>query len=966
MTAPGSKKLYTWRDYDYGRSSPRQGSTGSSSSRVHFNEPSSAADTARIEIPRSSNEDNGDLGDGLRRRRSSISMRINSLAQVGGLNSLENFARSWQRAAAFNELPSRRSAFVVSAEDEEEAIGARRSEPSPTERRSLLRQQLERQESSSQAIIDDVPSNAASISKQAHAGSSDTRGTDVVDRAPYLASPYASSNGGIYGSLASRVNDSSLQHAGKLFDEQQLCGVGEPDKEDEPLLIRRVEQEDGKIIEEVIGRSTLPQTILNSVNVLVGVGILSLPLAMRYSGWAFGMTSLLFAALSTRYTARILARCLDRYPSVTHFSELGSAAFGIKTRIAVEILITLELAAACVALVVLFADSLDALIPGWGIVEWKIVCGIVVLPLNFVPLRYLSITSVFGVMCSMGIVVLVLIHGLMKGDFPGSLREPAPTHLFPEQWSTLPLSFGLFMEAPWGGHTVFPSIYRDMRHPRKFRKGAYIIFISTYIIDGTMAVVGWLMFGTRVRDEITSNIILTRGYSRVISIIMVVFIAIIPITKIPLNTRPIISSADKILGLDARSVASPPGLAGLSGYSRGLIRGAVRAVLTVVILVVAIFVPSFDTVMSLMGSVFCFTICIILPLAFYLKIFDMEISKREKAFDWFMIMISALLGIVGTVWVFLPASMTGANGDAFTAVQDSSSSFAVIPFENSTYGTVIFTLDLLVDREAVYPDLLVCGEYFLPVRHSLLGHPSQSQSQDPSGERTSQEHVEAPTDNKPRQPLQGKLDLGKISTVYSHPQALGQCEHFLAQHVKGAEKREISSTSKAAERVAKEGPESQAAAISSSLAAEMYGLTILAESIQDKDDNTTRFFILKNRKTECESHDLPLHQKSPVDHGGWKSLISFTLAEQPSGTLADVLQIFKDHDLNLTGIHSRPSLQHAWHYVFLIEVQGRREATGGVMDQALRELETKTKGWRWLGSWVDRSEQGKHEVSSLQ
>ncbi|KAL8967781.1 MAG: hypothetical protein Q9197_005239 [Variospora fuerteventurae] len=304
--------------------------------------------------------------------------------------------------------------------------------------------------------------------------------------------------------------------------------------------------------------------------------------------------------------------------------------------------------------------------------------------------------------------------------------------------------------------------------------------------------------------------------------------------------------------------------------------------------------------------------------------------------------------------------------DAFTAVQDSSSSFAVIPFENSTYGTVIFTLDLLVDREAVYPDLLVCGEYYLPVRHNLLGHPSQGQSEDPSGERTSQEHDEAATDDKPRQSLQGKLGFGKISTVYSHPQALGQCEHFLAQHVKGAEKREISSTSKAAERVAKEGPESQAAAISSSLAADMYGLTILAESIQDKDDNTTRFFLLKNRRTEWESHDLPLNQQSPVEHGGWKSLISFTLAEQPSGTLADVLQIFKDHDLNLTGIHSRPSLQHAWHYVFLIEVQGRREATGGVMDQALRELETKTKGWRWLGSWIDRSEQGKHEVSSLQ
>ncbi|KAL9004527.1 MAG: hypothetical protein Q9188_002653 [Gyalolechia gomerana] len=329
-------------------------------------------------------------------------MRINSLAQVGGVNSLENFARSWQRAAGFNELPPRRPAVVVSAEAEEDGIGARWSEPSPTEQRSLLRQQLERQGSSSQAVLDDTSSTTAEVQRQAPAKSSDARGSDVVDRAPYLASPYASSNVGIYGSLASRVNESSLQHAGRLFDEQQRAGVGEPDKEDEPLLIRRVEQEDGKIIEEVIGRSTLPQTVLNSVNVLVGVGILSLPLALRYSGWLIGALCLSSSALATRYTAGLLAKCLNQFPRMTHFSELGSAAFGTKMRIAMEILITLELAAACIALVVLFADSLNALIPGWGLVEWKIVCGVIILPLNFVPLRYLSITSVLGILCSAG------------------------------------------------------------------------------------------------------------------------------------------------------------------------------------------------------------------------------------------------------------------------------------------------------------------------------------------------------------------------------------------------------------------------------------------------------------------------------------------------------------------------------------------------------------------------------------
>ncbi|KAI4197706.1 MAG: hypothetical protein LQ350_005775 [Teloschistes chrysophthalmus] len=329
-------------------------------------------------------------------------MRINSLAQIGGVNSLENFARSWQRAAGFNDLQIHRPTHFLQVEDEEGGIGTRQSETSPTEQRSLLRQQLERQESTSQAVIDDIPSATVDTPKQAPSRSPDARESEVLDHAPYLASPFASSYGGVYGSLSSRVNESSLQHAGRLFEEQQLVGVGEPDKEDEPLLIRRVEQEDGKIVEQVIGRSTLPQTVLNSINVLVGVGILSLPLALRYSGWLIGMLSLLSAALATRYTAGLLAKCLNQFPRMTHYSELGSAAFGTKTRLVMEVLITMELGAACVALVVLFADSLDALIPGLSVVEWKIICGVIMLPLNFLPLRYLSITSVMGILCSIG------------------------------------------------------------------------------------------------------------------------------------------------------------------------------------------------------------------------------------------------------------------------------------------------------------------------------------------------------------------------------------------------------------------------------------------------------------------------------------------------------------------------------------------------------------------------------------
>ncbi|KAL8855214.1 MAG: hypothetical protein Q9221_000120 [Calogaya cf. arnoldii] len=469
--------------------------------------------------------------------RSSLSMRINSLAQVGGVNSLENFARSWQRAAGFNELPPRPAILVSAAGDDEERIGARRSEPSPTERRSLLRQQLERQESASQAILSETPPSSTSDTptiRPAPARSLDEGGGDVLDRAPYLASPYASSNGGLYGSLSSRVNESSLQHAGRLFEEQQLAGTGEPDKETEPLLIRHVEQEDGTIIEEVVGRSTLPQTVLNSVNVLVGVGILSLPLALSYSGWVFGVPFLLLAALATRYTAGLLAKCLNRFPKMTHFSEIGHAAFGTNMWIVMEILITLELGAANVALVVLFADSLNALIPDWGIVEWKIVCGIIILPLNFVPLQYLSITSVLGVLCSLGILVLVFTDGVTKGHSPGSLLKPAPTYPFPHHWSTLPLSFGLFMGKRRGS-----PISKMVAESQKLHGEATLCFRLYIETCGTLASFEKDLTSPSashsVRDEITSSILLTAGYPPAISVAMVVFIAVIPITKIPLK-----------------------------------------------------------------------------------------------------------------------------------------------------------------------------------------------------------------------------------------------------------------------------------------------------------------------------------------------------------------------------------------------------------------------------------------------
>ncbi|KAF2012856.1 hypothetical protein BU24DRAFT_374676 [Aaosphaeria arxii CBS 175.79] len=660
------KQPATWDEYD----GVHRGSVDSTGSRVHWANLERHSSGQSITTTGGS-PSRGASGD-LRRRRSSMTMRMQALGDAGGVNSINNFARSWQRAAGFIEITPVRPSFRVAGDGEdedgqdEESQGFPRTSLSPTNQRSLLRSALETdgRRPSDNAVSDDdhgEPNEETHLLPPAveqRLGETRTHRDSIFSIEPSLASPFGGSYGTSYGSLSARVNESSMIHAGRLFTEQQMKGAADGTQDREPLLVKQVE-EDGKLVNIVVGQSTLPQTIFNSVNVLVGVGLLSLPLAIKYSGWIVGMIFLVFSAVSTSYTAKLLAKCLDVDSSLITFADLAFVSFGNKARIAVSLLFTVELLGACVALVVLFADSLNDLVPGWDVIFWKIVCGFILIPLGFMPLRLLSFTSILGVMCCFGITIAVFVDGFIKPHAPGSLREPTAQYLFPANWLTIPLSFGLLM-SPWGGHSVFPNIYRDMRHPYKYRKGVDITYIFTFIIDLGMACAGILMFGDGVRDEITSNIFLTEGYPKPLSVFIAICIAIIPLTKIPLNARPIVSTLEILTGLDNRSLAASSSLNGMSGLTRGILKFTLRIVITIVFVGIAIVFPSFDRIMTLLGSVACFSICIILPLAFHLKLFGHELKYAEKTMNWVLIVVSTIMAVVSTIFALLPKELIGA------------------------------------------------------------------------------------------------------------------------------------------------------------------------------------------------------------------------------------------------------------------------------------------------------------------
>ncbi|KAI0104108.1 transmembrane amino acid transporter [Nemania sp. FL0031] len=610
-----------------------------------------------------------------RRRRSSVTNTLAHLTDIGGVNSIRSFGRSFQRAAAFAEIIPQRPAFVFAPG--QEPLQASDGEPIS----------IHGATPSSSAIIDTDLENASShsltltpthsrLGDRKYLGGEDLhrvvspsgsmRSGSIFSTPPLLSAPpifgsYGSVRSyGTIGDLESETSHPSMREAAELWRQQHESGANMPDGERPPILVKEVEQ-DGKIVLAVSGQSTLPQTVVNSTNVLIGVGLLSLPMGLKYAGWIVGIIALVLCGAVTSWTAKLLAKCMDLDSTIITFSDIAFISFGRKARVATAVLFTLELLAACVALIVLFADSLASLFPGTlSITEFKIVCTLVLIPLQFAPLALLSFTSFVGIFCCLGIGVIVILDGLIKQTTPGSLIEPAVTYLVPANWLTLPLSFGLLM-SPWGGHSVFPNIYRDMRHPHKYKKAVNYTFSFTLLVDASVAIVGLLMFGDGVRDEITANILETTGYPNVLNVLLVIFISIIPLTKVPLNAQPIITTAEVLFGLRQQVVAEETSLVGLSSTSRGLLKALVRVVTLLVFLVIAILFPAFDSIMAFMGSALCFTICVTLPLAFYLKLFSREIAAGERILCWSVMLLSLTISIVGTVWAFLPKKLIGAE-----------------------------------------------------------------------------------------------------------------------------------------------------------------------------------------------------------------------------------------------------------------------------------------------------------------
>ena len=230
----------------------------------------------------------------------------------------------------------------------------------------------------------------------------------------------------------------------------------------------------------------------------------------------------------------------------------------------------------------------------------------------------------------------------------------------------------------------------------------------------------------------------------------------------------------------------------------------------------------------------------------------------------------------------------------FDCVARKKADYGVVPIEHSTEGAVNHTLDMFADSP-----LRICAQILLPIENALMA----------------------------------KIARDKITKLYSHPQVFGQCRNWIQKNFPSADLVEVSSTTRAAELV---NEQAGVAALGGRLAAELNGLEILDENIQDKATNTTRFLVLSHKMCPPTGND--------------RTSVMFSLRDKP-GSLFDALKPFIEFHIYMSKIESRPSKQRNWEYFFFVDIAGHCEDSK--LSEALQNLEEHCNFIKVLGSYPD-------------
>ncbi|XP_058204591.1 amino acid transporter AVT1C-like [Rhododendron vialii] len=380
-------------------------------------------------------------------------------------------------------------------------------------------------------------------------------------------------------------------------------------------------------------QSSYGQAVLNGMNVLCGVGILSTPYAVKEGGWVGISVLFIFAALSY-YTGLLLRYCLDSQPGLETYPDIGQAAFGTVGRLAISIILYAELYACCVEHIILESDNLSALFPNaklnLGAYElnshhlFAVLTAIAVLPTVWLrDLSVLSYISAGGVIASILVVICLFWEGLVDKI---SFEQSKGTTL---NLTTLPVAIGLYGYC-YSGHAVFPNIYTSMEKPSQYPAVLLTSFGICTLMYAGVAVMGYMMFGELTLSQFTLNM----PQHLVASKIAVWTTVVNPFTKYALTMTPVAMSLEELIPSNH-----------LKSHIYSIL---IRTALVISTLVVSLTIPFFGLVMAFIGSLLTMLVTLILPCACFMSILRGKITRLQGLLCILIIAVGVVSAVFGT------------------------------------------------------------------------------------------------------------------------------------------------------------------------------------------------------------------------------------------------------------------------------------------------------------------------------
>ncbi|KAJ0232564.1 Amino acid transporter AVT1J [Hirschfeldia incana] len=409
------------------------------------------------------------------------------------------------------------------------------------------------------------------------------------------------------------------------------------EKEDimsEPFIVKTINDEEATLHDYEFnnnnpqGNTSFSKTCFHGINALSGVGILSVPYALASGGW-LSLIILFTIAITTFYCAILIKRCMDMDPLLRTYPDIGYKAFGNTGRVIVSIFMNLELYLVATSFLILEGDNLNKLFSNVGFnfmgIEFGgkqmfiVLVALIILPTVWLDdMRILSYVSASGVFAS----GLILASIFWVGAFDGVGFKNQDSNMLRIDGVTTSVSLYMFC---YCAHPVFPTLYTSMKNKRQFSHVMAICFTICTFIYASVAILGYLMYGSNVESQITLNLPADKLSSKV----AICTTLVNPIAKFALMVTPIIDAIRSRF-----SLFLPNQKAG------GLILGTMLVASNVI---VALLLPFFGELMSLVGAFLSVTASVILPCLCYLKISG---KYRRLGLETLVLIGIILIGIV--------------------------------------------------------------------------------------------------------------------------------------------------------------------------------------------------------------------------------------------------------------------------------------------------------------------------------